>query len=79
MTRIKYKEAVGLEAKKGKPSIAYAMIYVGIGDNDLAIELLEKAYEERSSELVKLKVHPFYDSLRSDPRFIALLKKMNLE
>ncbi|MFC2141870.1 protein kinase, partial [Acidobacteriota bacterium] len=61
------------------PSIAYAMIYVGIGDNDLAIELLEKAYEERSSELIKLKVHPFYDSLRSDTRFIALLKKMNLE
>jgi len=61
------------------PPIAYAMIYIGIDDNDLAIEFLEKAYEERSSELTKLKVHPFYDSLRSDPRFINLLKKMNLE
>ncbi len=61
------------------PSIAYAMIYIGIDDNDLAIEFLEKAYEERSSELLKLKVHPFYDSLRSDPKFITLLKKMNLE
>jgi tetratricopeptide (TPR) repeat protein len=61
------------------PSIAYAMIYIGISDYDLAFEFLEKAYEERSSELLKLKVHPFYDSLRSDPRFITLLKKMNLE
>jgi serine/threonine-protein kinase len=61
------------------PSIAYAMIYIGIDDKDLAIEFLEKAYKERSHELIKLKVHPFYDSLRSDPMFITLLKKMNLE
>lgn len=61
------------------PSVAYAIIYIGLGDKDLAIELLEKAYEERSSWLIYIKVHPFYDSLRSDPRFIALLKKMNLE
>ncbi len=61
------------------PSIAFAMIYIGIGDKDLAIELLEKAYEERSGGLIMLKVHPIYDSLRSEPRFITLLKEMNLE
>jgi hypothetical protein len=61
------------------PPIANAIIYIGLGDKDLAIEWLERAFDERSSDLRRIKVHPIYDSLRSDPRFIALLKKMNLE
>ncbi len=61
------------------PSIASAVIYIGLGEKDHAFELLDKAYEEGSAELGKIKVLPPYDSLRSEPRFIALLKKMNLE
>ena len=61
------------------PPIANAIIYIGLGDKDLAIKWLEKAFDERSSGLRRIKVHPIYDSLRSDPRFIALLKKMNLD
>ena len=58
-----------------------ATIYVGLGDKDQAFEWLQKAYQDRSAWLIHLhlKVDPRLDSLRSDPRFIALLKKMGLE
>jgi len=61
------------------PSIAFAIIYCGLGENDNAISWLEKAYEERYPELIWLNTNPIYDPLSSDPRFIDLLKKMNLE
>jgi TolB-like protein/Tfp pilus assembly protein PilF len=61
------------------PSLRIDNIYIGLGENDLALEWLEKAYEERDATLVWLKVEPVYDSLRSDPRFKALLKKIGLE
>jgi TolB-like protein/Tfp pilus assembly protein PilF len=61
-----------------RPS-AFASVYQGLGENDRVFELLEKGYEEKDVWLVFLKVNPQCDSLRSDPRFKALLKKMNLE
>ena len=54
-----------------------ARIYIGLGDKDRAIEWLEKAYEERSTDLVWLRVEPGFDALRSDPRFQDLLRRMN--
>jgi tetratricopeptide (TPR) repeat protein len=56
----------------------FAMVYMGLDDKDQAFEWLERAYEERDSWLVWLK-GPIYDGLRSDPRFTALQKKMNLD
>jgi tetratricopeptide (TPR) repeat protein len=56
-----------------------ARVCVGLGEDDLALEWLEKAYERREPRLVQLKVDPRFDPLRSHPRFKALLKKMNLE
>jgi tetratricopeptide (TPR) repeat protein len=61
------------------PSLRIDHIYIGLGENDLALEWLERAYEERDATLLWLKVDPVYDSLRSDPRFKALLKKVGLE
>ena len=61
------------------PSLRIDHIYIGLGENDLALEWLEKAYEERDATLIWLKTNYVYDSLRSDPRFKALLKKMGLE
>lgn len=55
-----------------------ALIYIGLGQNSDAIDWLEKAYDERSTWLTWLKVDPIFDPLRSDPRFQALYKKMNL-
>jgi serine/threonine-protein kinase len=56
-----------------------ATIYIGLGEKDRAMEWLEKAYQARSATLAYLKVNPRYDSLRSHPRFTALLRKINLE
>jgi hypothetical protein len=50
----------------------------GLGEKDRAFEWLEKAYEERSDLLVYLKVEPRLDSLRGDPRFADLLRRMRL-
>ncbi|MEE9225252.1 MAG: tetratricopeptide repeat protein, partial [Bacteroidota bacterium] len=56
-----------------------AGIYTALDQKDQAFEWLEKAYEEHSSDLIFLKVHKGWDNIRSDGRFIALLKKVGLE
>jgi eukaryotic-like serine/threonine-protein kinase len=53
--------------------------YAFIGEKDLAFTWLEKAYAEKSGFLgSNLKPNLFFDSLRSDPRYIDLLKRMGL-
>jgi TolB-like protein/Tfp pilus assembly protein PilF len=56
-----------------------AVIHVGLGEKEQAFAWLERAYENRSSWLVYLKVEPALDPLRSDPRFADLLRRMNLQ
>ena len=57
-----------------------AMTYLGLGEKDRLFEYLEKAYEAREPMLVTtIKATPYFDSVRSDPKFKALLKKMGLE
>jgi Tfp pilus assembly protein PilF len=56
-----------------------ATIYAALGDKRTALDLLEKAYEDRDWNLLRLKVDHDYDSLRSEPRFIELLKKVGLD
>ena len=55
-----------------------AMIYFGLGELDKAFEWLDKACEQRSTQLWWIKVIPELDSVRSDPRFQAILRRMNL-
>jgi serine/threonine-protein kinase len=61
-------------------SAAYqiAEVYAGRGEKDLAFEWLERAYRQQDGGLMQLKVDPLLASLHSDPRFKALMKKMNL-
>jgi hypothetical protein len=49
------------------------------GDDSEALDWLEKAVEQRTPWLPELKVDPNYDGVRSQPRFVALLKKIGLE
>lgn len=55
-----------------------AMIYIGLGDKDLALQWLEKAYQEHSDQIAYLKMDPRLDPLRSDPRFKDLLRRIRL-
>ena len=54
-----------------------AMVQAAFEQRDEAIAWMERAYRDRDGMLVMLQVHPGFDPLRSDPRFQALLKKMN--
>jgi TolB-like protein/DNA-binding winged helix-turn-helix (wHTH) protein/Tfp pilus assembly protein PilF len=54
-----------------------AIPFVAIGDKDRALALLKIAYYERDAEMMLLKVDPWWDDLRSDPRFQELLGRMN--
>ncbi len=56
-----------------------ALIHIGLGDQERALDLLEKNYEQRGSGLLLLKCDPVFDPLRAQPRFLALLKKAGLE
>jgi TolB-like protein/Tfp pilus assembly protein PilF len=54
-----------------------ACIYASLGEEDAAFEALNDAIQKREPKVVWLRLHPFMDSLRSDPRYAALLRKMN--
>jgi eukaryotic-like serine/threonine-protein kinase len=56
----------------------FAGIYIGLGDNERAIECLEKSYEEHSHWLIYLHIDPSMDALRDDPRFQNLLQRVGL-
>ncbi len=57
--------------------VAFARIFVGLGETDQALNLLEKAYADRDVRLVMLKVESAWAPLRSNTRFQALLRRMN--
>jgi serine/threonine protein kinase/Flp pilus assembly protein TadD len=56
-----------------------ASYYAVIGENDRALDWLEKAYSVRDGTLVWLKVHPRLDALRGEPRFCNLLTSLKLD
>ena len=58
------------------PSYSIATIYIGLGMKDEALQYLVKAYEEGSYYMIHLKVDPLLDSLRSDPRFTDLVRRV---
>ena len=60
------------------PASLLAEIHAALGDKDQAFSLLEKAYAEHDSFLVRLKVEPALDPLRLDKRFEELLHRMSL-
>jgi TolB-like protein/Flp pilus assembly protein TadD len=59
------------------PAAAFLNAYLGLGDTELAFVWMERAAEERSNIMQFLKVHPFFDSLRGDPRFAGYLRRAN--
>jgi adenylate cyclase len=55
-----------------------AYVYTGLGEHERALDFLERACEERTGAVFGIKGSFLFTSLRSHPRFIALLRKMNL-
>jgi TolB-like protein len=58
-------------------STQFGEIYAQMGDKERAFAALDRAYAIKDAGLLGMKVDPFLDPLRSDPRFAALLRKMN--
>jgi serine/threonine protein kinase len=56
----------------------FAGIHVGLGEDERAIEYLEKSYKEHSHWLIYLHIDPSMDGLRSNPRFQDLLRRVGL-
>jgi TolB-like protein len=73
----KHIELLQEESKKRYVSPYFiAFDYSIMGEKDRAFEFLDKAYNERSSWLVELRVDPIWDPLRSDPRYADLLRRI---
>ena len=68
-----------LSKRRFVPAFAIAVVYVGLGHKEQALNWLEKAYEDRSEDFVSLRADPQFDSLRSDPRFVVLQRRGGLE
>src|SRR5262249_8857350 len=73
-----------VEELKDKASHEYidpyfiAIIYVGLGERGQTFDWLDEAYEARSNFLPWVKVEPKFDSLRSDPRYADLVRRLGL-
>lgn len=61
------------------PPLLIALVYLGLEDREGAFRWIEKGYRERSDYLVYFKVDPKLDLLRSDPRFVQLVKEIGFD
>ena len=70
-----------IERSKTEYVSAYdiASVYAGLGEKEKVFAWLEKAFQEKSFAMVGLKSDQYWDSLRSDPRFADLLRRVGLQ
>jgi len=61
-----------------KATVAFAILHVGLGNVDRALDWAERAYDERRGWLAYFKVNPMLDPLRSESRFKSLIDRMRL-
>jgi TolB-like protein/DNA-binding winged helix-turn-helix (wHTH) protein/Tfp pilus assembly protein PilF len=61
------------------PAGAFINPYLALGDYNQAFVWFERAYQEQSNILQFMKVHPFFDPVRNDPRFKDLLRRVGLD
>jgi|SRR6267378_3700562 len=75
-------KALELNTEAAKDSCVSPMVFAGLhaalGNKDEAFAWLDKAYSERSSKLLDLKLDPDFDSLRGDPRYTDLVRRIGL-
>ena len=77
-----WQKELDLAIKRSKGQYVSAAIIAGyyahLGEQEQALQWLEKAYEQRNTQLVFVKVDPRWDGLRSDPRFVDLVRRVGL-
>jgi serine/threonine-protein kinase len=71
-------EMKGLTDKRYNLGTHIATIYAALGNKDEAMEWLTKACDEHENGVIDLKVDPRLDTLRADPRFVDLLRRVKL-
>lgn len=69
----------GKAAQGYVPPSSFAWIHLGLGETDEAFEWLDRAVAECDQYMMPIKSYRFFDPIRADPRFLNLLRKMNLE
>jgi TolB-like protein/Tfp pilus assembly protein PilF len=74
LTALKKRVAPGSDSD----DLGLAYAYAGLGEKDKALACLEKEYEIHGTGMTSLKSNPWYDSLRSDSRFIDLMRRVHL-
>jgi Flp pilus assembly protein TadD len=67
-----------LSAREYVPSTAIALVYTGLGDKNQALEWLGRAVDEHDFSLVYLDVAPWFESLRSEPGYEPLRRRLQL-
>jgi TolB-like protein/DNA-binding winged helix-turn-helix (wHTH) protein len=65
-------------AKHYIPPSYFAILWMALGDKNQAFVWLNRGYQDRSEHMLYLGIEPLVDPLRSDPRFVSLLKKVGL-
>jgi Flp pilus assembly protein TadD len=68
-----------LASERYVPPYHMAYVYTGLGEENAALDALERAYEERAGGIYGIKGSFLFVRLKSHPRFRALLRKMNLD
>jgi Flp pilus assembly protein TadD len=77
--RIKLNDLLELSRDRYVPPFHIALIYTGLGDQNEALIWLERAYDQRDPKITFLKVNRKLNSLRNEPRFIDLMRRMRFE
>jgi len=72
-------ELLGSFPKDEFPPVILSMYYARAGDGERALELLDEAFGQRIGELTLALVNPAFDPWRSDPRFMDLRRRMELD
>jgi len=72
-------ELKSLAAVNFVPASNFAMIYNGLSEKDEALNYLEKSFQEREVQISFVKIDPRWDEFRTNPRFVEIIKRMNLE
>jgi tetratricopeptide (TPR) repeat protein len=76
--RAMLRELGAVAAQRYVPPLYLAAVHAGLGEADEACDWLERGLADRSSWCVFLRVDPWWDSLRTHPRFERLLRHMRL-